>query len=247
MQGVRWQLLNVNPAAAVRPPKAERPELETPDAEKVTQVLQAARKTRLYVPLAVAASTGLRRGELLALRWRDVDLDCRDPKTEELAPILRVTASLQFVGAGATFLPPKTDRARRTVALAPATAALLRRHRKEQAERRLLLGAAWQDLDLIIERGDGGPLIPNLFSQQWHTLVRRIGLPDMRLHDLRHAYATRLLEAGVHPKVVSEALGHSSVSFTMDTYQHLMPGMQDAAARAIEEALGDAIGGTVAE
>jgi integrase len=101
---------------------------------------------------------------------------------------------------------------------------------------------AWTDLDLVIDRVDGEPFPPDSLSRDWYRLVHRIGLPDLRLHDLRHAFATRLLEASVHPKVVSEALGHSSVAFTMDTYQHLMPTMQEQAVRAIEEA----IGGTVA-
>ncbi len=241
-QAVRGQLLGVNVAAAVRPPKADRPELASPDAAEVAKVLDAARGTRLYVPLAIAASTGLRRGELLALRWRGLDLDRRDPKTGKPAPILRVTASLQRVDGESVFLPPKTDRARRTVGLPPTTVALLRRHRKEQLERRVLLGEAWHDLDLVIERGDGGPFPPDSLSRDWYRLVRRIGLPGLRLHDLRHAFATRLLEASVHPKVVSEVLGHSSVAFTMDTYQHLGPTMQETAVRAIEEALGAAIG-----
>jgi integrase len=236
-QAIRWQLLAVNAAAAIRPPRSERPKLQAPDTAKVAKVLNAARGTRLYVPIAVAASTGLRRGELLALRWSEVALD---------AGSLRVTASLQRSGAALSFLPPKTDRGRRTVGLPPATVALLRRHRKEQLERRVLLGEAWADLDLVIERGDGEPFPPDSLSRDWYRLVRRIGLPGLRLHDLRHAYATALLEAGVHPKVASEALGHSSVSFTMDTYQHLMPTMQDAATRAIEEALGTVIGGTLA-
>jgi integrase len=122
------------------------------------------------------------------------------------------------------FLPPKTDRGRRTVGLPPATVALLRRHRKDQLERRVLLGEAWQDFDLVIE-GRRWAFPPDSLSRDWYRLVRRIGLPGLRLHDLRHAFATRLLEASVHPNVVSDALGHSSVSFTMDTYQHLMPTM----------------------
>jgi integrase len=232
-QAVRWQLLAVNASTAIRPPRTERPELHSPDTAKVGKVLDAARGTRLYVPLALAASTGLRRGEILALRWRDVDLE---------AGSFRVVASLQRVGADLVFLPPKTDRARRTVGLPASTVALLRRHRKEQAERRLLLGEAWSDLELVIERGDGEPFPPDSLSRDWYRLVRRVGLPGLRLHDLRHAYATALLTAGVHPKVASEALGHSSVAFTMDTYQHLMPTMQDTATRAIEQALGAAIG-----
>lgn len=124
---------------------------------------QRARGTRLYVPLAILASTGLRRGELLALRWRDVELDRR--VDGESAPLLRVTASLQRIDGQDVFLPPKTDRARRTVGLPPAAVALLRRHRREQLERRILLGEAWTDLDLVIERGDGEPFPPDSLSR----------------------------------------------------------------------------------
>lgn len=121
-QAIRWHLLSVNPAAAIEPPRAERAKLETPEAAKVAQVLDAARGTRLYVPLAILASTGLRRGELLALQWRYVELDRR--VDGESAPILRVTASLQRIDGKDVFLPPKTDRARRTVGLPPAAVAL---------------------------------------------------------------------------------------------------------------------------
>ena len=154
-QAIRWHLLSVNPAAAIEPPRAERAKLETPEAAKVAKVLDAARGTRLYVPLAILASTGLRRGELLALQWRYVELDRR--VDGESAPILRVTASLQRIDGKDVFLPPKTDRVRRTVGLPPAAVALLRRHRSEQLERRVLLGEAWTDLHLVIDRGDGEP------------------------------------------------------------------------------------------
>ena len=154
-QAIRWHLLSVNPAAAIEPPRAERAKLETPEAAKVAKVLDAARGTRLYVPLAILASTGLRRGELLALQWRYVELDRR--VDGESAPILRVTASLQRIDGKDVFLPPKTDLVRRTVGLPPAAVALLRRHRSEQLERRVLLGEAWTDLHLVIDRVDGEP------------------------------------------------------------------------------------------
>jgi len=233
-QAVRWQLLGVNTAAAVRLPRADRPEISVPDMATVERILLAARDTRNYLPLVLAVSTGLRRRELLALRWSEVDLD---------AGSLRVTSSLQKVDGRLLFMAPKTDRARRTVGLPLAVVALLRRHRKEQTERRLLLGEAWSGLDLVVERGDGEPFPPDSLSRDFYRLTRKLGLPGLRLHDLRQAFATALLTAGVHPKVASEALGHSSVSFTMDTYQHLMPAMQDSATRAIEAALGATIGG----
>jgi integrase len=114
----------------------------------------------------------------------------------------------------------------------------LRRHRREQAERRLFIGGAWHDADLICDRGDGQHLDPDGFSHAFERFVERAGLPPMRLHDLRHAHATTLLAAGVHPKVVSEALGHASVAFTMDTYQHVLPTMGGQVATAIEVAVG---------
>jgi integrase len=122
------------------------------------------------------------------------------------------------------------------------TVTLLRRHRAAQAERRLLAGAAWLDHDLVVDRGDGGVIHPDLYSQAFHRLVSKMGL-RVRLHDLRHAYASVLLEANVHPKVASEALGHSSVAFTMDTYAHVLPTMQEDSARAVQAALGEALGG----
>jgi integrase len=229
-QAVRWELLDVNTAAAIQPPRAERTHPTVPDSVTVTRILDAARGTRLHVPLVIAATTGMRRGEFLALRWGQLDLD---------AGLARVVASLQVVAGEFRFMEPKTDRARRTVALPPVTVELLRRHRKEQTERRLLLGEAWQDFDLVMDRGDGGPLSPDALSRSFYRLVRSIGLPGLRLHDLRHAYATTLLVAGVHPKIASEALGHSSVAFTMDVYSHVLPTMQEESARAIQAAFGE--------
>jgi integrase len=227
-QAVRWQLLGVNPAAAVQPPRAERTHLGVPDAATVGRVLAAARGTRLHTPLVLAATIGMRRGEVLALRWSQVDLD---------AGLARVVGSLQVVARELQVVEPKTHRARRTVALPPITVEVLRRHRREQAERRLMVGEAWQDRDLVVDEGDGAPLSPDAVSRAFYRLVRSLGLPGLRLHDLRHAYATTLLVAGVHPKIASEALGHSSVAFTMDVYSHVLPTMQQEAAQAIQAAL----------
>lgn len=231
-QAVRWQLLSVNPSEAIRPPRPTRPRPAVPDVETVSQLLAAAFGTRLYLPLVLAATTGMRRGELLALTWLSVDLE---------AGFARVTTSLQGVDGEFRFMDPKTDRARRTIALPPATVTLLRAHRKEQAERCLLLGEAWVGNGLVLERGDGMPLSPDAVSRAFYRLARNMGRPGLRLHDLRHAYATTLLLAGVHPKTASEALGHSSVGFTMDVYSHVLPSMQEVAGQAIEAALGDAI------
>lgn len=232
---VRWGLIAVNPAQAIRPPRPDRPRLEVPDAAGVTRILAAAEGDRLHAALVVAATTGLRRGEVLALTWRPaegVDLE---------AGLARVTATLQRVRGELRTFEPKTDRSRRTVALPAFTVATLRPHRRAQAERRLLAGEAWQDRGLVFDRGDGGPVDPAELSIALKRAAKRAGLPRTRLHDLRHAFATTLLAAGIHPKVASEALGHASVGFTMDVYSHVLPTMQEEAARAIQAALGGAM------
>jgi len=166
---------------------------------------------------------------VLGLRWAAVDLG---------SSVARVVETLQKPrGKPASFVAPKTDRSRRTISLPPFVVERLRQHRKEQTERRLLVGPAWRDLDLVCDRGDGDHLDPDGFSHAFGRFVTKVGLPAMRLHDLRHAHATTLLSAGVHPKVVSEALGHASVAFTMDTYQHVLPTMGEQVARAIQAAL----------
>jgi len=227
-QAVRWQLLSVNPCAAVRPPRADRRPLRVPTTDETRTIVRAASDT-YEVPVLLCATTGMRRGEVLGLQWSAVDLD---------AGKLHVERTLQKVRGEVRFVTPKTDRSRRSISLPPSVVEQLRRHRKEQAERRLLAGPAWSDLDLVVDRGDGKHLDPDTLSHAYSRIAAVAGVPTARLHDLRHAFASTLLVAGVHPKVVSEALGHSSVAFTMDTYQHLLPTMGDQIASAIETALG---------
>jgi integrase len=230
-QALRWQLIRTNPSQAVRPPRPARPTYFIPSGEGVAQILAEAEGGPWYVPISLAATTGMRRGEVLALGWESIDLK---------AGLVRVVRAAEPSGRTVEMVYPKTDRGRRTVALTKPTIALLRRHRRQQAERRLVAGSDWQgDLDLVVDRGNGGVIHPDLFSQAFQRLSRRLGL-KVRLHDLRHAYACMLLEQGVHPKVVSEALGHSSVAFTLDTYAHVIPSMQTDSARALERALGSA-------
>jgi integrase len=215
-QAVRWQLLPSNPAAGVSPPRIARPALRIPEAAEMRALVDAASATTYGMPIMLAASTGLRRSEVVRLRWADVDLE---------AALLRVRSG-------------KTPHARRAVALPASTIAALRRHRKDQAERRLLLGDAWQDGDLVVDRGDGGPVHPDSVSHAFAGIAEGVGLADVRLHDLRHGFACALLKAGVNVKVVSEALGHTRSSFTLDVYAHVLPGMGEQVAAAIETVLG---------
>jgi integrase len=174
----------------------------------------------------VALSTGLREGELLALRWSDVDL--REGH-------LQVTRTLHYLtNKGLQFGEPKTRRSRRRVALSKETARVLTIHRTRQLERRLLLGGSYVDNDLIFATELGEPVKPYSIAPRFKRITRKAKLGQMRFHDLRHTSASLLLAAGVHPKVVSERLGHSTVNLTLDTYSHVLPGLQEQAAQSMD-------------
>ena len=230
-QAVRWQLLVRNPADAVEPPRAPRRDLQVPDAQDVRKILAAADATR-YGPLVrLAVLTGMRRGELLGLRWADVDLD---------AAALNVQQSAQRItGQGMIFRQPKTRLSRRAIALSPAAVALLRQHRRRQAETRLLAGPAYADRGLVFTSGLGAPVEPGNLLRAWGTIIAAADVGHVRFHDLRHAHATLLLRQGVHPKIVSERLGHASIAITLDTYSHVVPGLQEAAAAQLDALLAD--------
>jgi integrase len=228
-RAVAWGLIPANPVSAVAPPQAERPDLAVPDAAGLMALLEAARGTDWEVPILLAVATGARRGEVLAARWSDLDLDTGR---------LRITGSLQRVDGELQRVAPKTDRARRLVTLPGFARERLRAHRKEQAELRLLLGARWEASDVICDRA-GRLIDPDAFSKGFKVVAGRAGLPSaMRLHDVRHGVATGWLEQGLHPGIASAALGHSSPAFTMSQYQHVVDGMGDRAAEALEAFLG---------
>lgn len=187
--------------------------------------LDGVREHRLGPLFTILATTGLRRGEGLGLRWSDVDLG---------EGRLAVRQTLLAVNNHIEFGEPKTHRSRRTVDLDPSTVAVLKARRKAQLEERAEAGLGRPRADALIftdERGD--PLHPNLVSRTFRRLVREAGLPTIRLHDLRHSHATLALQAGVHVKIVSERLGHSSVTITLDTYSHAIPGLQRDAAEKV--------------
>ena len=232
-QAVRWQLIPMNPARSIRPPRPQRSALQVPTAAEVRLLVAEAEGSWIEGAVLLASGTGMRLSEVLGLPWRNVDVD---------RAVLRVEQTISWEGSEFAFEDPKTTYARRTVALPSTVLRWLKRHRREQNERRLTLGSAWRSgPDVVLERGDGTPLRDDSVSSAFAGLAERVGVPGVRLHDLRHAYATRLLAAGVHPKVVSEALGHASAAFTMQVYQHVMPSMQETAAKAIEQALGEGL------
>ena len=229
---VKWQLVVRNPAAAADAPRVERREMSTLDETGVAALFQAVRGTRLELPVVLAITTGLRRGELLALRWRDVDLE---------KGVLAVRQSIEQTKGRLAFKEPKTKRGRRVVALPNVAIEALRRHRTTQAKRRLQLGSAYEDRGLVLTRLDGRPMDPAETSKAFARVVAKANLPHLSLHGLRHTHATLLLRANVHPKVVSERLGHATIGITLDTYSHVLPDMQEAAAKKLDILLGSSL------
>ncbi len=229
-QAVAWRLLAVNPADAVEPPRPPQREITVPTDDEVTKLLDAAKGSRLHAPLVVSVATGCRRGELLAARWSDLDLE---------ANTLAIRRALEETRAtGVSFKTPKTAKSRRVIVLSPTLVAILRRHRAEQARERLALGAAYQDNDLVFSDPDGQPWRPGKFTDSFADLARKLKIKT-HLHALRHYHATALLKSGTHPKIVSERLGHATVGITLDTYSHALPSLQEQAAAKFETALAD--------
>ncbi len=151
--------------------------------------------------------------------------------------VVSVQQVLEQTRGGLGFKQPKTARSRRTVALPPLIVEELKRHRTEQAQHRLMIGPAFEDHGLVFPEPDGRPWAPNKLSSAFAALMRRAGIKGLRFHDLRHSHATQLLKQGIHPKVVSERLGHATVAITLDTYSHVLPGMQEETDESIDAAL----------
>jgi integrase len=238
---VGWGYLAANPAKGAIPPSASAarpPEMKTWTPEQVRHFLANTRDDPWFIGYVLAATCGLRRGEICGLRWDDIDL-------EATMPSLRVRQQLVEVNGRVTVGEPKTRAGRRTIALDPITVAELRRHRAKQHELRLFVGPGWTDTGLVLTNASGALMRPDSMTQAFGRKVRTLKLPVIRLHDLRHTHATVALAAGIHPKIMTERLGHSSTAFTMDTYSHVLPGMQHEAAAAIAETLFGATTSTV--
>ena len=195
--------------------------------DQLRRFLDAMADHELYPLYLLAATTGMRRGELAGLPWSNVDLDAA-----------RLTVNQQIVSVQYKLIEGdlKTPTSRRSIDLDPRTVAELRRHRRRQLEERMATGQRGDD-GYVFAKPGGSPIHPDLISQTFERAVAKLDIPRIRLHDLRHTHATILLQQNVHPKVVSERLGHSSVAFTMTVYQHVMPGLQAQAASAFETAV----------
>jgi integrase len=229
-QAVKWGMIPRNVCGVVKAPRpSPEGEMRTLSSEEARKLLEAARGERLETLYVLALHTGMRQGELLALKWQDVDLK---------AGTVQVRRTLTKNGGRLRLGEPKTAKGRRKIKLTTRATAALRAHRKRQLEEGMQKAGLWQDQGLVFASETGTLINPtNLRQRSFASLLKRAGLPKMRFHDLRHTCATLLLGRGVHAKFVQELLGHANISITLDTYSHVLPGMGDQTARAMEDAL----------
>ena len=221
---VRWNRLSLSPADGADPPRkseSSRQAMRTWSTTELRRFLESIRDDRLAACWRFLAMTGCRRGEALGLRWRDLDL------TRGRAMIV------QAIVANRVRSEPKSDRGRRSIALDAGTVEALEEHRCRQADERDLLGRDYDDTDLVFCREDGTPIWPRTLSRAFAQHTDAADVPRIRLHDLRHTHATLALQAGVHPKIIQERLGHATISITLDIYSHATPGLQQDAASQV--------------
>jgi integrase len=224
---MRWGLVARNVADAADPPRVPRSERGVWSAKELRAFLEATSKDRLAVMWLLVATTGMRRGELLGLPWRALDLEATPGRLAVIQTVV-VVDKQPVLGAEA-----KTASSHRQLALDPFTVAALKAHRVRQLEERLAWGPAWTDTGLVFTREDGQVLHPEHITKRFARLVRDAGLPPITLHGVRHSYATAALAAGEPLKVVSERLGHASTSITANLYQHVLPSMDERTANAV--------------
>jgi integrase len=221
----RLGLVIRNAASSAHPPVAVRSDQSTWSSDDLVAFFDAVQNDRLYAAYALLATTGMRRGEVLGLRWADVDFDDRQ---------IAITQTLSTAGKELVIGPPKTPRSRRHVYLDAQTIDVLRDHRRRQKIEQLAAGPRWErGSDLVFRNEIGNVVNPDAFSRGFKKIIRSLDVPIIRLHDMRHTYATLALKAGVHPKVVSERLGHATVGVTLDLYSHVVPSIAREAADVV--------------
>jgi integrase len=224
---VRWGSLQRNPADRAEPPRPRTAEMKVWDIAQLRTFLDQVATDRLGPVWLLMATTGMRRGEVIGLRWSDIDLD---------GGRISVVQTHVLVNRRVIVSEPKTQKGRRSIALDAATVAALRRLRRLQLEERLRYGELWTDTGHVVTHPVGTAINPRLFSSWFAQHARAAGLPPIRLHDLRHSYATAAgISAGIPAKVVSERLGHANIAITLDTYSHVLPNMQEKAAEQVAQ------------
>jgi integrase len=228
-QALKWHMVPRNATEAVKPPRPAPKEMRPLTVDEARRLLDAAQGDRLEALYVLAVTTGMRQGELLALRWQDVDM-----KNGAVSVRRTITRNGGSIEMG----EPKTKKSRRSIRLTPRAIEALEAHLEHQLREMGILGDRYEDQGLIFTTSTGRPINPsNLRQKNFARLLKDARLPHIRFHDLRHTCATLLLAQGTHPKYVQELLGHATIAITLDTYSHVMPGMGDQTARAMQDAL----------
>ena len=226
---VKWQLLMRNVCDAVDPPRPRRKEMSTLVGADIQRFLDAASGSPYGPVFFLALYTGMRRSELMGLKWSAVDF--RHKTISVTQTIVRIT------GQGLKTMEPKTSRSRRLVSLPPDAVALLAGMKAKRLEDLESLGMVWKESDYVFCRIDGSLIDPDTITHVFADIIKQAGLPHIRFHDLRHTHATMMMEQGVNPKTVADRLGHASVVITLDTYSHVLPGLQEEAALKFQQAV----------
>lgn len=215
-KAVEWDMLTKNVAALVDLPKEQKKEIQVWTAEQLREFDSLIKNHREYVAFLLAYTTGMRKGEILGLRWKDVDLEART-----ISVVQTLESDGKTLAAGA-----KTVAGNRLISIDDRTVAELKKRKIVMSKEKLSAGAVYQDNDLVIGTSFGTPISPRNLLRTFERFIKKSELPVLTIHDLRHTHASLLLKQGVHPKIVSERLGHSSIKITLDLYSHLLPNMQ---------------------
>lgn len=227
-RAVRWGLVGLNVALLVDPPRVEHIEVIPLAPDQARALLEALESERLQALYTVPLAVGLRPGEALGLRWQDVNLD---------TGTISVCRALQRIEGKLQLVELKTRRSRRIIALPALAISVLKAHLARQLEERQKAGTRWHETGFVFTTAHGTPLEPRNVVRSFKRILQQAGLPDQRFYDLRHTCASLLLAQGVHPRVVMEILGHRQISLTMNTYSHVIPQLQEDAAKRMDDLL----------
>jgi integrase len=228
-QAMHWGIIGRNPSELVTPPRPRTREMTALNRSQLQRLLDVTAGSRWHVLWVLLGTTGLRLGEALGLKWDDVDL-------AERRLVVRRTLQ-RYPGRGLVFAPPKTEKSRRTIHLSEAARQSLLRHCQSEPDRRAR-AEDWMKSGLVFTSLRGGPVESGEINRALTRALQAAGLPHIRVHDLRHTVASILLERAVHPKIVQELLGHSTIRLTLDTYSHLTPALHREAAQTMDVVLG---------
>lgn len=225
-KAVATHLIPYNPCEGVALPKLKKYRAKVYSPDMIHTLLEAVTGTDMYLPILLLVTVGLRRGELLALRWSDIDFDRN---------LLKVRNNMVCGENGYIIKSPKSEAGIRDIHIGDDVANALKSAREQYLRDKAKYGKGFQDLNFIIRQNDGSPISPNAMTRKWRRFIESNDLPSIRLHDLRHSNATALIQAGVSPKVVQQRLGHADVNITLNTYTHVLPDMDIAAAEKLDE------------